>query len=207
MPGGGRGGPGPGASAARSPAVRERILEATYACIARWGLAKTTVGDAAREAGVSRATVYRYFPGGRDELVEAVVGWELGRFLDRLYEAVGSADSLEEVMERAVVFARRAIADHEVLQRVLGAEPELLLPTLTVESTGTERMLAGFLAPYLRRHELAPGIDVEEAADFLARMLLSYVSSPGRWDLGDPDQVARLVRAELLGGIVPRSAG
>ncbi len=44
--------------------VRERLLQATYDCVARWGLAKTTVEDAAREAGVSRATVYRYFPGG-----------------------------------------------------------------------------------------------------------------------------------------------
>ena len=47
-----------------NPDVRERLLQATYACVARWGLAKTTVEDAAREAGVSRATVYRYFPGG-----------------------------------------------------------------------------------------------------------------------------------------------
>jgi len=33
---------------------RQRILEATYACIARWGIFKTTVEDAAREAGMSR---------------------------------------------------------------------------------------------------------------------------------------------------------
>jgi hypothetical protein len=31
------------------------------------------------------------------------------------------------------------------------------------------------------------------------------MAAPGRWDLDDPDQVARLVRAELLGGIVPPS--
>ena len=48
---------------------RQRILEATYACIARWGIFKTTVEDAAREAGMSRATVYRHFPGGREELM------------------------------------------------------------------------------------------------------------------------------------------
>ena len=62
-----------------NPDVRERLLQATYDCVARWGLAKTTVEDAAREAGVSRATVYRYFPGGRDELLSAVVGWEFSR--------------------------------------------------------------------------------------------------------------------------------
>jgi AcrR family transcriptional regulator len=64
--------------------VRDRLLPATYDCVARWGLAKTTVEDVAREAGMSRATVYRYFPGGRDELISAVVGWELARFFLRL---------------------------------------------------------------------------------------------------------------------------
>ncbi len=85
-----------------NPDVRERLLQATYDCVARWGLAKTTVEDAAREAGVSRATVYRYFPGGRDELLSAVVGWEFARFFRRLYEEVSDADTLEEVMERGL---------------------------------------------------------------------------------------------------------
>jgi AcrR family transcriptional regulator len=186
-----------------APAVRERILQATYDCVARWGLAKTTVADAAREAGLSRATVYRYFPGGRDELIGAVVAWEYARFFTRLYDEVHSAESLEEVMERGLLFARRAITEHEVLQRMLQTEPEALLPTLTVESEGTQELIAAFLAPYVARHRLAPGVTVAEAADFLGRMVLSYIASPGRWALDDPEQVARLVRAELLAGIVP----
>jgi AcrR family transcriptional regulator len=183
--------------------VRERILQATYDCVARWGLSKTTVEDAARQAGLSRATIYRYFPGGRSELVNAVVAWEYARFFGRLYQEVQACDSLEEVMERGLAFAHRSIREHEVLQRILQTEPDMLLPTLTVESTGTQQLIAAVLVPYLMRHELAPGTDVELAADFLARMVLSYIASPGRWDLEDPDQVARLVRAELLAGIVP----
>ncbi|MHB8220132.1 MAG: TetR/AcrR family transcriptional regulator [Acidimicrobiales bacterium] len=187
----------------RGEEVRQRILQATYDCVARWGLSKTTVEDAARQAGLSRATVYRYFPGGRAELVSAVVAWEYARFFTRLYEEVHSAESLEEVMERGLAFAHSAIRGHEVLQRILQTEPEVLLPRLTVESNGTHELVAAVLVPYLRRHELAPGIDVDVAADFLARMVLSYIASPGRWDLEDPTQVARLVRAELLAGIVP----
>ena len=120
---------GPRAAArAVNPEVRERLLRATYDCVARWGLDKTTVEDAAREAGVSRATVYRYFPGGRDELISAVVGWEFARFFLRLYEEVSDAETLEEVMERGLMFAHRAVVEHEVLQRILVTEPEILLP-------------------------------------------------------------------------------
>jgi AcrR family transcriptional regulator len=181
--------------------VRERLLRATYDCVARWGLAKTTVEDAAREAGVSRATVYRYVPGGRDELISAVVGWEFARFFLRLYDEVHEADTLEEVMERGLVFAHNAILEHEVLQRILQTEPEILLPRLTVEANETHKLVGTILAPYLARHGMAEGAELDAAADFLARMVLSYIGSPGRWDLNDPEQVARLVRAELLAGI------
>ncbi len=185
--------------------LRQRILEATYACVARWGLSKTTVEDAAREAGVSRATLYRYFPGGRDELITAVVAWQHFEFFHRLYHEVQDATSLEEVLERGLMFARRAVLEHEVLQKILQTEPELLLPTLTVESNRTLGLISGFLVPYLVRHPLAEGVDPREAADFLARMILSYIGAPGHWDLSDPAQVATLVRTELLAGVVAPS--
>jgi AcrR family transcriptional regulator len=182
--------------------TRQRILEATYVCVARWGLSKTTVEDAARQAGLSRATVYRYFPGGRDELVDAVVSWQYLRFFGRLYEEVHGATSLEEVLERGLLFARRQLLEHEVLQMVVQTEPEVLLPKLTVETNRTVGLISGFLVPYLHEHGLPEGLEVHEAADFLARMILSYISAPGRWDLADPEQVRTLVRVELLPGVV-----
>jgi len=81
-------------------------------------------------------------------------------------------------------------------------EPETLLPTITVESNRIRAAIAGFLVPYLHQHGLAPGVDPGEAGDFLARMVLSYIGSPGRWDLDDPAQVSELVRGELLAGVV-----
>ncbi|HUO47428.1 MAG TPA: TetR/AcrR family transcriptional regulator [Acidimicrobiales bacterium] len=187
-----------------STGPRQRILEATYACVARWGLSKTSVEDAAREAGLSRATVYRYFPGGRDELIDAVVSWQYQRFFGRLYEEVHGATSLDEVLERGLAMARRDLLEHEVLQKVLETEPDVLLPKLTVESTRTVALISGFLVPYLAEERLAPGVGVHEAADFLARAILSYIASPGRWDLADPGEVAELVRGTLLPGVLAR---
>jgi len=183
--------------------LRQRIVEAGYACVARWGLSKTTVEDVARQAEVSRATVYRYFPGGRDELIDAVVHWQTVEFFTRLYEEVQDAASLEEVLGRGLPFARRSLLEHEVLNRVLQTEPELLLPQLTLEANRTVGMIGAFLEPYLARHGVADGMEVRKAADFLARMILSYIASPGRWDLADPEQLSALVRTELLAGVVP----
>ena len=54
----------------------------------------------------------------------------------------------------------------------------------------------------LRRMFRARGCTAEEAADYLDRMVLSFIANQGRWDLTDPAQVATLVRTELLAGVV-----
>ena len=182
--------------------VRERILEAGFACVARYGLAKTTVEDVARASRLSRATLYRYFPGGRDQLLRDVIAWETGRFFGRLAEAVAGAPDFPSLLEEALLFAHRAVEEHEVLQKVLQTEPERLLPQLTVESDRILVFIRRFLVPYLEREELRPGVEPEEAADYVARMLLSFIGNQGRWDLADPAQVATLVRTELLAGVL-----
>jgi AcrR family transcriptional regulator len=187
--------------------VRERLLEAAYACTARYGLAKTNVDDVARVAGVSRATVYRYFPGGKEQVLRDVIGWETGRFFGRLTEAVAGAADIGSMLEEALVFAHRAVEEHEVLQKVLQTEPERLLPQLTVESQRVLGFIARFLEPYLEREDLRPGVDVRGAAEYLARLLLSFISAQGRWDLTDRRQVRRLVRTELLAGVIAEGTG
>lgn len=199
---GGRGTDGDARSARVS--TRRRILQGTFECVARWGLARTTVEEAARQAGVSRATLYRYFPGGREELVDAVVVWELVRFFARLYDDVRDVPSLPGVLQRGLVFARQAMLQHQVLQRLLVTEPEILLPKMTTETERIVAMVAAFLMPYLARETLADGVDVHEAAEYLAHMTLSTIAAPGSWDLTDPVQVADLVRTEFLAGILAR---
>lgn len=180
-------------------------MQATYACIARWGIKRTSVEDAAREAGVSRATLYRYF-GSREQLLNSVVAWEYSRFFDRLIEAVAPATTLAQVLELGLMSAHRAIAEHEVLQVVLRTEPALLEPTFSAVTATTREQVASFLAPYVAAATLAEGVDPAGVADYLARMFLSYMGAQGRWDLADPDQVRSLVEYELLGGIVVTTA-
>ncbi len=183
--------------------ARTRLLEAAYACIGRAGLGKTTVEDVARQAGVSRATVYRHFPGGRDELMQEVIAWETTRFFLRLAEAVAGIHDFADLLEEALLYAHEAVEGHAVLQQVLATEPERLLPALTIASERVCGHIAEFLVPYLEvapRRE--PPIEPGAAADYIARMLLSCIGAPGRWDLTDRGQVRTLVRTEFLAGVV-----
>lgn len=186
--------------------VREQILEATFTTVAQHGMAKTTVEAVARTSGVSRATIYRYFPGGKEQLLSETVTWEVGRFFLRLMEAVDDAPDFVTVVEEGVAFAHRSISEHEVLQKILITEPERLLPRLTTESHRTLEWIRAYLRPYLQREadagHLRPGVDVDAAVDYVARMVLSLIASPGRWNLDSRGDVELLVRGELLGGVM-----
>ena len=185
---------------------RERVLAATYACVARFGMGKTTVEDVVKESGVSRASIYRLFPGGKDQLLRETVGWEMNHFFARLAEAVYDAPDFASLLEEGLVFAHRSIQEHEVLRKVLETEPERLLPLITVEQHRVLDFITAFLLPYLEREDRAgrvrPGVDLEAATEYVARLVLSLIGSPGRWDMNDPEEVHVLVREELLGGIL-----
>ncbi|WP_336992856.1 TetR/AcrR family transcriptional regulator [Leucobacter sp. VD1] len=76
----------------RQQRTREELVDAVLAVIGQAGLADTTIERVTAESGVSRGTVYAYFPGGRDELLRAAYA-RLGHGLvDRTRAAVSAAD-------------------------------------------------------------------------------------------------------------------
>jgi len=60
------------ARAPQADVTTARLLEAASRCLGRWGIAKTTIDDIAREAGMAKGNFYRYFDDKAD-LVEAVL--------------------------------------------------------------------------------------------------------------------------------------
>jgi AcrR family transcriptional regulator len=188
---------------------RLRVLEGAYECIARRGMAKTTVDDVAAASGVSRATIYRIFPGGKDEVLRDTVGWEMDNFFLRLGDELGDAADFPEFLERALPLARRELLEHAVLQKVLETEPDRLNALITVQQDRLIGAIAAYFLPLLERDRaagrIALDVDLAATAEYVARLSLSLISSPGRHDLTDPAEVRRLVRGELLGGVLTGS--
>ena len=154
--------------------LRDRLLAATYRCVARFGLGKTTIEDVVKESGVSRATIYRQFPGGRDELLLETVGWELGQLLHRARRPRARRARPRRAARAGsgvrAPLGRRA----RVLRKILDTEPERLLPLLTTESAKTLPFIADFLhavprAGGRRRAAARRASTSTGAAEYLAR--------------------------------------
>lgn len=188
----------------RSEPVATRVLDAALACIARFGVAKTTVDDVAREAGVSRATLYRAFP-GKQPLLAAVVEREVERLEVLLRDAADSAGAteLDELLTELVVEGVRHLEHHAALMNVLAHEPDVVLPALTFDGAGVTLARGGrMLAPLLARFV---GADrAERAGEWVARVVLAYACAPNDLvTLTDPDSVRAFVRELLVPSLVP----
>jgi AcrR family transcriptional regulator len=184
--------------------VQDRVVAGTLRCVARWGVAKTTLDDIAREAGCSRATVYRAFPGGKQAVLEATGEAEIQRLLLDLAIALDATDTLAKLLEVAIVESVRSIRANDALQYLLVHEPEHLLVHVSFDALDPLLALAtDFGAPYLGRYLDARS--ARETAEWIARLIVSAVIGPCPIDMGDAAVVAGFLETYILPGLTASS--
>jgi AcrR family transcriptional regulator len=173
------------------------VLDATVACVERRGFHKVTMDHICEEAKVSRATVYRMFPGGRDVLFEAVRVRSLADFFTVLRAHVEGAESLDEVLVRCVTVAYAELMADQQLASMLATEPGETLGDLTVNGVSRiVRVAAEFMTPLL--HAFVPHQQAEEIVEIMCRLVISAFLSPSPLlDFSNEDVVRRLVRTYL----------
>jgi AcrR family transcriptional regulator len=182
--------------------TRVRIVDGALECLARRGIAKTTVDDIARAARLSRATVYRTFPRGKEGILAAVVETEVARLFSSLAVAMGEATDLEDVLVAGMVESARSLGGHAALSYLLAHEPGTVLPYLTFSQLDRLLFVAGDLAAPFFARWLEPE-QASRAAEWAVRIVMAYCANPSPdTDLTDPEQTRILVRGFVLPGIL-----
>ncbi len=190
----------------REPETRARILDAAIECFSQFGNEKTTLNDVARVAGLSRQTIYRYFP-DRAALLEAVDAFEeerMGTEARRLAEESGSFEAfVAGLAARQAATANR----YRTRQHLLGHDRGLFQSLFLSQSRVIDRfksLVAPQLAAARSRGEIHAGIDVDEAAEWIAIALAGVIrlTQASTFDLDDPDDVGRYVARHLCHGLV-----
>lgn len=177
--------------------LESRILDATLVCVARWGLAKTTLDDIAREAGCGRATVYRVIPGGKDAILLSVVDRELQRFFVHLSARLASEPTLAGRLAVGIAESARVIAGHAALQYLVEYEPEVVLPFVSFDALDPLLHAAAAFGVDALGPFLEPD-DARAVGEWVARIVLSYGFEPDpRVDLTDVDAAHRFVERYL----------
>ena len=186
---------------ATSPQARDieaAIFSAVDSCVTQWGWDKVTMDDICVTAGVSRATVYRLFPGGRDVLFEAVRIGKLEDFFTAMRANVEGSESLEDLLVRCIVVASSELQHDEHLAMMLATVPGETLGDLTVSGLGRiVRVATAFITPLT--DEFIPADEAAHIVDVMCRLVISHYLSPSpTLDFANEDATRTFVRTFLL---------
>ncbi|MGH3930752.1 MAG: TetR/AcrR family transcriptional regulator [Pseudonocardiaceae bacterium] len=151
----------------RSAGADRAILQATLTLLAEHGYAGMSIDAVAREAGVSKPTIYLRYPGGKSELATAALA-DLRNRNDITHTGDTRTDLIAELrrfqrgVERPFGMA--------MIGTVLAEEhhhPELLARFREHVVAPRRRLLRGVLEQARERGELVPGADLDRAVTML----------------------------------------
>lgn len=173
-------------SAELKPETREKILDGARAAVARHGLKKLGMSDVSDAAGVSRGTLYRYFP-SREELLEGLVAREQEKFMLGLFGALDRVDDGEDRLMAVMEYVVRELHTHDALQRLRVSESDFVLQTIREQFLAIKTGIDTLLGPVMA--DTAPVrlglVRSDQLTDWLVRMLVSMFLIPDT----DPEEM------------------
>ncbi|GAA0222188.1 hypothetical protein GCM10009527_018200 [Actinomadura nitritigenes] len=174
---------------AHRDAVREATLDATAALVAERGLTSVTMSQIAKDTGIGRATLYKYFPD-----VESILrAWHERQIDHHLQELVhtrdrttGAAERLQAVLTAyAGMLFHRPRHDRDLAGRLHSGDHVAV----------AHQRLRDFVGDLIGEAAAAQAVRQDVPAAELTLYCLHALAAAG--DLDDPEAVRRLVRTTL----------
>ena len=170
-------------TAAETP-IRERLLDSAEACVERFGPSKTSMEDVARAAGVSRATVYRYFD-NRDDVLGAVASRQAAEVAA---EALGYLaeryDNMSDWIVEGLLFSLREIPKRPAFAALTGTLDTRSSSRLLLGSAGLIQIGVSVLRPMFdqaaKQGLLREGLDPDMMIEWMLRILWTYLNAPSQ---------------------------
>jgi AcrR family transcriptional regulator len=194
---------GPSATTARdggpsSGGTEERILRATLRLVGRRGVKRLGMQEVSEAAGVSRATLYRYFP-SKDRLMDAVAIFDERTFSEGVAASLAVVEDPSARIRTFVAFAFDYIRMHPA-RSLFETEPEFVLGYLLAH---LPKLQAAFLAQLGDAVDAAPAVasgslSREQLVDVVVRLFASSFIIP------EPDD--RALVQSVNGILLPAAA-
>ncbi len=188
--------------------VADRIVRGAERLFRRIGFAKTTVADIAREAGISTAYVYRFYP-SKLSICQAVCSGLMQRLTDVLWQEVGSTLEPDRKVRRIYV---RLMEEAIRLQAEGERLTEMVAASMAENWDSVDAFRATLLA--VAENVIRQGVDegmfdvpeIDSAARGMAATLLlcSHPVLVQEALSEDPIERAQSIAALVVGGLLVR---
>jgi AcrR family transcriptional regulator len=101
--------------------IRARILDTAQEVFTRYGYAKTTMDDIAREMGKGKSSIYYYFT-SKEDIFKAVIEKELLMMKTRIFNAVSQKEDSREKLKAYVMERMHGLKSLKNLNQVVRSE-------------------------------------------------------------------------------------
>ncbi|GAA0628869.1 hypothetical protein GCM10009547_35670 [Sporichthya brevicatena] len=180
------------------------MLRAAERCIQRHGIRKTTMDDIAREAGISRPSVYRYFA-DREDLLLALLDERSRALTERARKFIDQFPTVEEGLVEGLVY----IAEHghrDEFTRYLASMDDSDFGRRVADTDAFATLTAEFWDPFLdaaeKRGELRSSLSRHDIHVWLGSVGLMLMSILDREEIPNPKAMRELVRQFVVPAFV-----
>lgn len=184
--------------------VRDRLLDAAENCLARYGAPKTSMEDVAKTAGLSRATVYRYFE-NRDALLLGVASRQASNLAKESLTYLAQFDNMTDWLVEGVLFTLREIPKRPAFASLAMSLDTTSASRLFLGSDGMIRIGVEVLSPMFATAKaqglIRDEIEVDMLIEWLLRILWTYLNAPSQV-AGDEEDMRKLFRMMLIPAVL-----
>jgi AcrR family transcriptional regulator len=188
--------------------VRERLLDSAEGCLEQFGPQKTSMEDVARAAGMSRATVYRYFE-NRDALLLGVASRQASALASEAISYLSRFNTISDWLVEGLLFTLREMPNRPVFASLVTSLDSRASGSLLLGSTGLVQIGVNVLQPMFANAEaqglLRDDIDPEMLIEWLLRMLWTYLNAPSQV-AADEEGMRKLFRMMLIPAVLKDSS-
>ena len=161
--------------------TRDRIVDAAEEFVNVHGPQKLTIDRVAAASGVHRATVHRQFPGGRDELLTAVVSRVARHFMGKLAAHVADEADLTGAIVEALVYTVEETFKHSTLALLFAPDTAGRTGAAAATSRAIQEIATEMWGPLVEAAK-ADGtcredLSLDELVELLLRLIFSLLLS------------------------------
>ena len=159
------------------------LLGAAERCIVRRGTARVAMAEVAEEAGVTRSTLYRYFP-GRTELITALLLARAEALVAASVATLPDADDAAVSLPWLILHPVETVAGTPVTDALFSPQSEGLATSVEFESDALFELAYRHFGPVLARWQadgqLHADLDLRTTVKWLIAQAVLLLSSPWR---------------------------
>ena len=187
-----------GATDTPSTGIREKLVEAAYRCLDRYGVQQTTMEGVASAAGCSRQTVYNNFA-TKNDLVTEICLLESAKLQEEITRSIRRKQGLADKMTESIMVTLRVGAENPYIRRLI--EPADVRARTTEKDDPVHAMQRRRWEPLLREAidsgQMASDLDIDEVVSWLTMAQMAMLL---KFDLGhlDKQRAERVVRRFIV---------